>query len=764
MPKYTQYCHSVGPIDLMVASLSDVRTSCQEGGTTQQRSVAKRPPLTEPNQRLLHAREMSNNLVFPRIYLLPTHLEPSELHYFEETVPSLTYDIHEAELVLGKISTRERAEFELRRHKVHTWSGQDLTPYSNVRTNAPAEPDTGEEHPNPKRRKIGKVQRPELQTGESQRVQVLRLSWLTDCIAHGKLLSVRNYLLLEGFKIASDVNPSKKLPDIRNRSKSTIVRRAAEDREGNGTIQDASTSSHSAHHVPRHNLRQPPSLTRQTTSEHDAKLPVIPDFLRTTYSCQRPTPLETPNAEFILELKKIRTLRRLQGDQIGVRAYSTSIATLSAYPHVILGRNGKSSGVLKRRCNRKHCVQPLSERRLIQLDFVLDIERLPGCGTKIAELYQEWLVDGETKETAAAASDAKISAMKLFYDIWGVGDATAREFTRKGKFMARPTADTAIFGKGWRDLDDLVEYGWQSLTRVQQIGVKFYDEFQQMIPRQEVEGIAGLINDHARRIEPGFEIAIVGGYRRGKKENGDVDVILSHRDELQTMNVVKKLVASLEQANLITHTLSLWTKSSERGQLPLAWKGEGVGLQLSFFNAKQVQLASRGLKKAMCDGKAWSSWRLMILTVLTSPCRIMIHSLVLAAATSSFFVNTLHMLRTSSLRKTSGVKYPNAYASPEEAEKDSNAYAFNCAQRAHANFTESHTSFLGALLVGGLRFPLTAAVLGASWSLFRVMYLFGYTSQAGPQGRRNGAIGAFLSDFVLKLVAAYTSAKLVFGN
>ncbi|OAA44934.1 DNA polymerase lambda, fingers domain protein [Metarhizium rileyi] len=682
---------------------------------------------------------MSNNLVFPRIYLLPTHLEPSELHYFEETVPSLTYDIHEAELVLGKISTRERAEFELRRHKVHTWSGQDLTPYSNVRTNAPAEQDTGEEHPNPKRRKIGKVQRPELQTGESQRVQVLRLSWLTDCIAHGKLLSVRNYLLLEGFKIASDVNPSKKLPDIRNRSKSTIVRRAAEDREGNGTIQDASTSSHSAHHVPRHNLRQPPSLTRQTTSEHDAKLPVIPDFLRTTYSCQRPTPLETPNAEFILELKKIRTLRRLQGDQIGVRAYSTSIATLSAYPHVILGRNGKSSGVLKRRCNRKHCVQPLSERRLIQLDFVLDIERLPGCGTKIAELYQEWLVDGETKETAAAASDAKISAMKLFYDIWGVGDATAREFTRKG----------------WRDLDDLVEYGWQSLTRVQQIGVKFYDEFQQMIPRQEVEGIAGLINDHARRIEPGFEIAIVGGYRRGKKENGDVDVILSHRDELQTMNVVKKLVASLEQANLITHTLSLWTKSSERGQLPLAWKGEGVSRGTGFDTLDKAMLVWQDKEHS---GKDAAHRRV---DIIISPWKTVG---LLAAATSSFFVNTLHMLRTSSLRKTSGVKYPNAYASPEEAEKDSNAYAFNCAQRAHANFTESHTSFLGALLVGGLRFPLTAAVLGASWSLFRVMYLFGYTSQAGPQGRRNGAIGAFLSDFVLKLVAAYTSAKLVFGN
>ncbi|KAG8415218.1 hypothetical protein J3458_009083 [Metarhizium acridum] len=122
------------------------------------------------------------------------------------------------------------------------------------------------------------------------------------------------------------------------------------------------------------------------------------------------------------------------------------------------------------------------------------------------------------------------------------------------------------------------------------------------------------------------------------------------------------------------------------------------------------------------------------------------------------------MLRTSMLRNASGIKYPNSYASAEQAEKDGNAYAFNCAQRAHANFTENHTSFLGALLISGLRFPVAAAAIGAAWTVFRVLYLFGYTSQAGPRGRTTGAMGSILSDFVLKLMAAYTSAKLVLGN
>ncbi|PNY28025.1 Uncharacterized protein TCAP_02056 [Tolypocladium capitatum] len=140
------------------------------------------------------------------------------------------------------------------------------------------------------------------------------------------------------------------------------------------------------------------------------------------------------------------------------------------------------------------------------------------------------------------------------------------------------------------------------------------------------------------------------------------------------------------------------------------------------------------------------------------------YALVLAAATTSFFVNSIHAMRTSKFRKASGVRYPNAYASAEQADKDPNAYLFNCAQRAHANFTENHTSFLGALLIAGLRFPLPAAVLGAGWGLSRLHYLFGYTSSAGPRGRTTGAVGSSLIDFILKLTAGYSSIMFVLGK
>lgn len=130
---------------------------------------------------------------------------------------------------------------------------------------------------------------------------------------------------------------------------------------------------------------------------------------------------------------------------------------------------------------------------------------------------------------------------------------------------------------GWRDLDDVIEFGWSSLSRVQQIGVKYYDQFRAKIPRKEVEEIGSIVLEHVRRLDGGFEMVLVGGYRRGKTESGDVDLVISHRSESKTMDLIETLVLLLEESKYITHTLSLWTRNSDRGQAPLAWKGEGRG-------------------------------------------------------------------------------------------------------------------------------------------------------------------------------------------
>ena len=96
------------------------------------------------------------------------------------------------------------------------------------------------------------------------------------------------------------------------------------------------------------------------------------------------------------------------------------------------------------------------------------------------------------------------------------------------------------------------------------------DEFLLKMPRSEVEAIAAIVTEQGRGVtDSGLECIIVGGYRRGKDACGDVDLILSHRDEHQTYNLVERVVDSLEKAGWITHMLMMNLTNTKRDQQPV---------------------------------------------------------------------------------------------------------------------------------------------------------------------------------------------------
>src|SRR5204863_9914130 len=82
-------------------------------------------------------------------------------------------------------------------------------------------------------------------------------------------------------------------------------------------------------HLDRTSHQEQLELVQQTTSEHegtDSDIPPPPQWVRDRlkYACQRSTPAHPPNEDFITELEKVKMARLLTGDEVGVRAYSTS--------------------------------------------------------------------------------------------------------------------------------------------------------------------------------------------------------------------------------------------------------------------------------------------------------------------------------------------------------------------------------------------------------------------------------------------------------
>jgi len=107
---------------------------------------------------------------------------------------------------------------------------------------------------------------------------------------------------------------------------------------------------------------------------------------------------------------------------------------------------------------------------------------------------------------------------------------------------------------------------------------------------------------------------------------------------------------------------------------------------------------------------------------------------VILVAVASFFVHTWMAVKVGSARRKHSVPYPTMYA---DEEKNKNAKAFNCVQRAHQNSLENLPNFYILLLLAGVKYPLVAAVFGVIYLLGRIFYFVGYSS-GDPKKRMRG--------------------------
>lgn len=499
-------------------------------------------------------------LSFPPIYLLNFRMSTDEVLKLEREIGEpLVRDISEAKAVIGKVTKKSRAQLEFKSRGVHVEEVQPeierieaqdeidaLRPKKRRRvrrgdskeaividSSAGSETESisssitsslGTSRPNPPVMNLSLTPEPpptrEDFSGDS--IKVLKLEWYFDSVKAATLLPTANYLVFEG-RITGNPKPIIQSPRKLLRRESIISRAKAD------TPPKGQPYKQAPRWATRQSPSQPPRLTHQTSSEHDRidALPPLPPYLRSVYSCQRPTPANPPNAAFIAQLNIIKHARKLDRDDRGISAlaYSKAIASIAAYPYTLTSAE--------------------------------EIARLPNCGRRYIEIFQEWKETGRVKEVEQIESDERMKSLKEFYEIYDVAEKTARQF----------------YGRGWRDLDDIISQGWDTLTPNQQIGVKYYDDFQEKIPREEVERIAAVVLRYANQIREGFHMVIVGGYRKGKTLCGDVDLVLSHPDEDATDHVVEQIVWNLAEDQWITHRLTVSTANSERGQETVSWKG-----------------------------------------------------------------------------------------------------------------------------------------------------------------------------------------------
>ncbi|KAL3697344.1 hypothetical protein R1sor_011420 [Riccia sorocarpa] len=108
----------------------------------------------------------------------------------------------------------------------------------------------------------------------------------------------------------------------------------------------------------------------------------------------------------------------------------------------------------------------------------------------------------------------------------------------------------------------------------------------------------------------------------------------------------------------------------------------------------------------------------------------------LVVVLTSFF-NIYMSIGVGRARKKYNVSYPTMYAVESENKE---AKRFNCVQRGHQNFLETLPLFLAVLILGGLKHPKLAAVLGVVYLVGRYLYFKGYSTGVPENRLKSGII------------------------
>ncbi|GAA5949248.1 hypothetical protein JCM3765_003343 [Sporobolomyces pararoseus] len=171
-----------------------------------------------------------------------------------------------------------------------------------------------------------------------------------------------------------------------------------------------------------------------------------------------------------------------------------------------------------------------------------ELVKIPKIGPQIAEKIIEIQKTGTHRKLMNELPEDK--AARLFSGIYGIGLALGHELAKRG---AKTIEDL------WKE-----EY-YSTLTLDQQVGLKYYNDLLERIPRAEVTELYNIVLEAAREVDPKLQVECMGSYRRGQPTSGDIDILVT-RDPTQDgkthSGAIGKMYKILKSKRFFQHILS----------------------------------------------------------------------------------------------------------------------------------------------------------------------------------------------------------------
>ena len=214
----------------------------------------------------------------------------------------------------------------------------------------------------------------------------------------------------------------------------------------------------------------------------------------------------------------------------------------------------------------------------------------------------------ETIELHDGPLDAPVAQLK---GKRGVGEAAMKkitEFVEKGTIallereLKNPVNTlTLIHGVGPAAADKLVSRGIDSiqdlrvavetdptiLNDVQKLGLRYHDEIQMRIPREEIDTVAQYMVSVFASV-PNAKFEIVGSYRRGTTNSGDIDVIVTNDDPMSKDPSV--LVAAMDRMITDGYIVDILSRGKTKSMVVAVVEG-GTPRRVDFMYSPPAEYA-----------------------------------------------------------------------------------------------------------------------------------------------------------------------------
>ena len=173
-----------------------------------------------------------------------------------------------------------------------------------------------------------------------------------------------------------------------------------------------------------------------------------------------------------------------------------------------------------------------------------DLFDLQFVGKGIISKIDEFINTGKIELLENFKKNPIILAHKELTKVFGIGPKKAK----------------ALISQGILDIFDLKRAHRKKvikLTGAQKVGLKYYEDLQQRIPRKESENIKKLIENEFKKIygENAF-VELAGSYYMGKKTSGDIDIILYIKNINKLDGILENFVTYLYNNNILLDSLS----------------------------------------------------------------------------------------------------------------------------------------------------------------------------------------------------------------